>query len=328
MSHLLGFRLGASRYALPAELVSEIAEAGSAMHVVPAVEGRSLCIAWVRERWSPVVELDDLVGGVGTYSPGEPSVLLVLRLGVDGICLRVESVDGLLPIDAERVARCREIHDMIEYEGDVVRYVDPGGLALSGLTHHGNTGEPMEERRRAEEPLQLITFSVGGEDFGVDVMRVQRVLRIPELRSIPNSPDFVEGLARVRQSVVPVIDMRKRFGISIDAARDGRLLVVDSAGDSVGLVVDDVPGVVKLEAEAVGPSPDLFKGLASRYLQGIGEVDGRLVILLDLDEILSSTERIELKRLRDAADSLSAGESDVTGNAKEPLQDTARLPEP
>jgi purine-binding chemotaxis protein CheW len=159
---------------------------------------------------------------------------------------------------------------------------------------------------------------VGGEDFGIDVGKVQRVLKVPELRTVPDAPDFVEGLMSEGESVLPVIDLRKRFSLTIDdAAGAARLVTVDSAGSPVGLVVDEVPGVVKVTLNSVAPAPDFFRGLASRYLHGIVDLQGRLVILLDLDEILSSTERIELEQMMDAVESASADPSHANESVEE-----------
>lgn len=176
----------------------------------------------------------------------------------------------------------------------------------------------MEGDREDREPLQLITFRVGGEDFGIDVAKVQRVLNVPELRTVPNAPDFVEGLMSVGESVVPVVDVRKRFSLTIDdAAGEGKLVTVESAGSLVGLVVDEVPGVVRVEPNSVASAPDLFRGLSSRYLHGIADVHGRLVILLDLDEILSSTERIELEKMMDVVENAPPGPSNANESIEE-----------
>lgn len=318
MQRLLTFRVEDSRYAIPADVISELVDSIPAIHEVPAAEGRSLSLAWVHERWVPVVELADLVAGVAPLGGGGDAALLVL--GLDGALLgvRVTALDGVLQLDGERIPRERRLDDLVEVDGDLVRYLDPAKLVPSGSKFRGEKGGSMESDREAREALQLITFRLGGEDFGIDVAKVQRVLNVPQLRTVPNAPDFVEGLMSVGESVIPVIDMRKRFSLSIDnVAAAGRLVTVDLAGSLVGLVVDEVPGVVRVDPNSVAPAPDLFKGLASRYLLGIVDVRGRLVILVDLDEILSSTERIELEQMMGAVEDASADPSNANGNVEE-----------
>jgi purine-binding chemotaxis protein CheW len=300
LQRLLTFRVKESRYAIPADVISELVDPMPTTHEVPAADGNSLSLAWVRERWVPVVELADLVAGVAPLGHGGDAALLVL--GLDGALLAVgvAALDGVLQIDGEKISRERGLDDLIEVDGDLVRYVDPAKLVPPGSEFSGEKGGSMESDRETREALQLITFRVGGEDFGIDVAKVQRVLNVPQLRTVPNAPDFVEGLMSVGESVIPVIDVRKRFGLTIDnfAAAD-RLVTVDLAGKLIGLVVDEVPGVVRVDPDSIAPAPDFFKGLASRFIHGIVDLHGRLVILLDLDEILSSTERIELEQMMD-----------------------------
>jgi purine-binding chemotaxis protein CheW len=150
--------------------------------------------------------------------------------------------------------------------------------------------------------LQLIAFRIGGEEFGIDVMKVERVLKTPEIRSVPQSPEFVEGVVSVQEDVVPVIDMRKRFSVpQSEWAVPGALLVARIAADRVALVVDEVPGVARPSVESLSPAPEFFKGLAGRYLDGIAQEADRLIVLLNLDEILGSQERIALGEMIEAA---------------------------
>ncbi len=307
MRELVAFRVGDSRYALPAEAVNECVEVGRITESVPAADGGRLKLANVRDRWVPVVDLVKAIPGAPEVDPdAENSVLLVLGRDRARLALRVEAFDGVVGL-SESVAYERRMDDLIELNGELVHFVDPAALLASGALLEGEGGS-MEEKSTAAEPLQLVAFRVGGEEFGLEVMKVKRVLKVPELRTVPTAPEFVEGVVSVADAVVPVIDMRKRFGVAAGPG-GGQLLVVEAANSTVGLVVDEVPGVTNIAEDAVSPAPDFFKGLAGRYLEGIAEDEGRLIILLNLEEILSSKERIALEKMLQAKGEVSQGGS-------------------
>jgi purine-binding chemotaxis protein CheW len=298
------FRVGDERYALPADVVAECVEVGPITDTVPTTAGGRLGLASVRGHWVPVVELADTVEGAARLdSSAASSVLLVLGRDRGYLGLRVEGFDGVFALD-RRVGPGRRGDAVIELDGELVRFIDPGVLLASRAELLGKEGAQMEEHQAAAEPIQVVAFRVGGEEFGVDVMRVQRVLKKPDIRVIPNAPAFVEGVVAVRDSIVPVIDMRKRFSVPDKPTHSAGALLVVAAGDGqVALVVDEVPGVAKLQRDSVSPAPEIFKGLAGKYLEGIAEDQGRLLILLNLDEILTSKERIALnKMLKTAGD--------------------------
>jgi purine-binding chemotaxis protein CheW len=154
----------------------------------------------------------------------------------------------------------------------------------------------MRNVRQAAVPqVQLVTFRVGGEEFGLDVFQVHEILRYTETTPVPKAPAFVEGVLDVRGSLVPVIDLRKRFEVP-DAAYDDdtRIVLVDFQGERLGLVVDAVTEVLRAPETSITPPPSYFKGLAAEFLRGIVRLEKRLVVLLDLERILSSQERMAL----------------------------------
>ena len=312
MSELVAFRVGESRYALPADVVSECVEVGRITESVPASGGGRLGLARVRDRWVPVLELVRAIPGAPQINPdADSTILLVLGRDRGRLALRVEAFDGVIDL-CGGVAYERRVDDPIELNGELVHYVDPAALLASAALLDGEGGS-MDEKTTAAEPLQVVAFRVGGEEFGLDVMKVKRVLKVPELRVVPKAPEFVEGVVSIADSIVPVIDMRKRFSVS-ESGGGGHLLVVEAGDSQVGLVVDEVPGVTNIAEEAVSPAPEFFKGLAGRYLEGIADDRGRLIILLNLEEILSSKERIALKKM--LKEEGKASKSDSAGGAK------------
>lgn len=140
--------------------------------------------------------------------------------------------------------------------------------------------------------FQLVTFRVGREEFSVDILNVQEIIRMSEITRVPRAPEFVEGVINLRGKVIPVLDLRKRFGLSaVERNNESRIIVVDSGATVVGLIVDSVSEVLRLPASTVEPPPEIVGGVESDYIDGVGKLDGRLVILLNLDRVLSGRER-------------------------------------
>jgi purine-binding chemotaxis protein CheW len=150
-------------------------------------------------------------------------------------------------------------------------------------------------RQAAVPQVQLVTFKVGGEEFGLDVFQVHEILRFQAPTSVPRAPRFVEGVLDVRGTLVPIVDLRRRFETArAEVDDDTRIIVVDHATERLGLVVDSVTEVLRAPETAITPPPSYIRGLAAEYLRGIVRIGERLVILLELDKILTSDERIAL----------------------------------
>lgn len=144
----------------------------------------------------------------------------------------------------------------------------------------------------SKELLQLVTFRLGNEEFSLDILRVQEIIRHMELTRVPRTPDFVDGVINLRGRVIPVLDLRKRFGLPSDErTNETRIIVVDVDSKTVGLKVDAVSEVLRLPADTVEPAPAIVTGAESDYIKGVGKLDGRLLILLDVEKILTRTER-------------------------------------
>jgi purine-binding chemotaxis protein CheW len=135
-----------------------------------------------------------------------------------------------------------------------------------------------------------VSFHVGGEEFGLDILRVQEIIRVQQLTRVPNSPDFVEGVINLRGKVIPVIALRKRFGLQILAQdKQTRIVVVEVKGTVLGFMVDSVSEVLRIPADTVEPPPRLGK-VEREYVSGVGKLNDRLLILLDVDRLMSESE--------------------------------------
>jgi purine-binding chemotaxis protein CheW len=143
--------------------------------------------------------------------------------------------------------------------------------------------------------IQLVSFQIGGEEFGLDILRVQEIIRIQQLTRVPNSPDFVDGVINLRGKVIPVIALRKRFGLATQPHdKQTRIVVVEVRGTVLGFIVDSVSEVLRLPAETIEAPPRLGK-VEREYVSGIGKLESRLLILLDVDRLLHESEAMKLE---------------------------------
>lgn len=151
----------------------------------------------------------------------------------------------------------------------------------------------MEETQKKQDAalLQLVTFSIGEEEFGVDILKVQEIIRIMEITKVPRAPRFVEGVINLRGKVIPIIDLRRRFGLDNKSHdKHTRIIVIEINNMIVGFVVDSVSEVLRIPTDTVEPPPPVAAGVESEYISGVGKLQDRLLILLDLDRLLSGTE--------------------------------------
>lgn len=147
---------------------------------------------------------------------------------------------------------------------------------------------------------QIVTFRVGDDLFAADIFAVERVLRHQPPTSIPNVPDWLEGVIDYQGRVVPVVNLRARFAMpATERTSDARILVFNTHGEWVGAIVDAVLEVTSFEPSQLAPPPPIFRGLASEYLRGIIRRGDRLLIFLDVARLLAATERLQLDVARE-----------------------------
>jgi len=152
----------------------------------------------------------------------------------------------------------------------------------------------METNRAGMEQIHhMVGFTVGTEESCVDILKVQEIIRMMEITKIPNAPDYAEGVINLRGKVIPVIDFRKRFNLAEDCngnADSRRIVVVDIAGATIGLIVDQVSHVIKLENDKVSATPDAVKNGSGGCFSGIGRLGEKLIILLDVEDMFGEGE--------------------------------------
>jgi len=156
--------------------------------------------------------------------------------------------------------------------------------------HEVRAAGALQGPHSGHRELQLVSFKVGGEEFCLDILRVQEIIRIQALTRVPNSPSFVEGVINLRGKVIPVIALRRRFGLDeIAHDKQTRIVVSETKGAVLGFIVDSVSEVLRIPASTVEPPPRLGK-VEREYVSGVGKLDSRLLILLDVDRLLGEVE--------------------------------------
>jgi purine-binding chemotaxis protein CheW len=160
------------------------------------------------------------------------------------------------------------------------------------------------------DDLHLVTFRVGTELFGVPISTVQEIVRVPVISRIPQAPEFVKGVINLRGRVITVVDIRTRMGQANaaadaadaeDQAKKARVLVVEAEGRLVGVIVDEVAEVLRLAAAQVDPPPPMVAGLSNQYLKGVGKLKDDLLILIDIERVLTNDELGAIDELQPAA---------------------------
>ena len=139
---------------------------------------------------------------------------------------------------------------------------------------------------------QLVVFDLASEGYGVDIGAVREIIRMQEITRVPKTPEFVEGVINLRGKVIPVIDLRKRFGLHVaEQNKDNRIVVVDIGKQDIGVIVDAVTEVLRISTDSVEPPTSVITSADSDYLLGIAKLENRLIILLDLESVLSKEEK-------------------------------------
>jgi purine-binding chemotaxis protein CheW len=145
--------------------------------------------------------------------------------------------------------------------------------------------------------VHLVGFRIGAETFGVPIALVHEIVRVPEITTVPEAPECVDGVINLRGKIIPIVDLRKRFGErSCAPNKRNRILVAEFEGKLVGLMVDAASEVLKIPPSEIEAPPDVFEDGQIRYVTGVGKLGGRLIIMVDITKVL---QRGELRRISD-----------------------------
>ncbi len=156
-----------------------------------------------------------------------------------------------------------------------------------------------QDKKSTAETIQLVNFRLRDENFGVDISAVREIIRVADITHIPQAPSFIYGVTNLRGQVIAVIDLARQFGLAPqqDLPETARIVVIEIKGQTVGMLVDEVPEVLKIADENIEPTPEVIQTeVRTDYIKGVGKLDNRLVILLDLEKLLAGHDAEELAK--------------------------------
>lgn len=167
----------------------------------------------------------------------------------------------------------------------------------------GKNNLPIEEASETKdtdvaegEIVQLVSFLLDDVEYGIDILRVHEIIRFPDITRLPNTPAFIKGVVNLRGSVIPVVDVRDRFGFPrADVTDLTRIIVIETEDKLVGLMVDNVYQVVRLPMRNIEPPSRMIEGVSDEFIEGIGRMNDRLVIILTLENILFEKAQKQLQ---------------------------------
>jgi purine-binding chemotaxis protein CheW len=156
----------------------------------------------------------------------------------------------------------------------------------------------MTAQAEESRTLQVACFHVGAEEYALDIMRIKEIINPVRITTVPKAPRFIEGIIELRGAILPVVDLRRRFDLpATKPTRESKYVIVSLAGKIVGLIVDRVSEVLRIDSNEVKEAPDMAIGQEARFFLGVYQRDKRIVLVLDIDEVLTSMERSELAEL-------------------------------
>jgi purine-binding chemotaxis protein CheW len=151
-----------------------------------------------------------------------------------------------------------------------------------------------ESNQDAEKSLQMVGFRLGNEEYGVEINKVREIILVGEITQVPETPPFVKGLINLRSTVIPIIDLKLRFGLmEMPRTDETRIVVLNVAGKTIGIIVDAVNEVIRISVDQIAPPPPAVAGLDQEHLVGLAKLEDRLLILLDIENILNDETETE-----------------------------------
>lgn len=316
---LVSFDLGAQEYALPLERVREIIPLPDRVSDVPRAETAVIGVVTLRDRLLPLVSLRALLGLPNGTHHEQRGKVLVLPMGSGAVGMVADRTREILRVDptvidpapalltrgagdAEITSICR-----LDHGRRLVAVLSPDRLFRSDLVRrvladHGNVhaGEESQTSRDAMADEQFIIFRLGDQEYGMPVAAVDEIARPPEhVTRLPKSPAFIEGVMNLRGSVVPIVDLRRRFELTSEEPGNARrILVLKAGGGKTGFMVDVVSEIIKVPSHAIRPAPEL----SSEQMRLIGHVatldeQQRMILLVDPAQLLTRVEADALAKL-------------------------------
>ncbi len=319
---LVTFSLGEEDYAFEVETVQEIMRVGNIADVPnapPHIKG----LITVRDTVMPTFDLRTLLN-LSHETDDEHERILIVETGEFTLGMIVDQVREVRrypksiiqsPPDSEDAHELKGIvkvdngkklimilHQEMLLSDDenqsITQWMDSEGM---NVMEENNDRQPGGGEQAMADEVQLVTFNIGDEEYGIYITRIQEINRLGKITKLPKSPDFIEGVTNLRGEVIPVIDTRKRFGLELKDNDDRtRIIIVDMAGKKTGLIADRVNEVLRLPTGNISPPPPVMSARSeAQFLSGIGKLDNgeRMVLLLDAEKILNIKEQEALRQI-------------------------------
>jgi purine-binding chemotaxis protein CheW len=146
------------------------------------------------------------------------------------------------------------------------------------------------------DTLQIVSFHLGREEYGVDIAQVQEIIRLVEITHVPRAPHFIEGVINLRGQLIPIIDLRTRFEMPrVEPTKSTRIVVTEIAGKRLGIIVDSVSEVLTIPMDNIEQAPEIVAGVGTEYIRSVGKLGDRLIIMLDLALVVAPQEKRQLE---------------------------------
>ncbi|AGW14953.1 chemotaxis protein CheW [Megalodesulfovibrio gigas] len=328
---MVTFRLAEEEFAIDIMQVQEIIRV-TEITTVPKAPDFIKGVMSLRNRLLPIMDLRtrfgleadetaSAVGGSAAVDDDEIDARRIVVLDLDGVLtgIQVDSVSEVmrlpkssieLPpaiINSEDASRLKGVGKLNKGERllmllDAARLLSDEERQEVAATAGSATRHELKAAQEIDDEAQLVCFHVAHEEYGIDIMRVQEIIRIEEITTVPKAPDFVEGIVNLRGNVLPVIDMRTRFNLEKgERTEQNRIVVLSIQGRTTGVIVDSVSEVLRMAKKDIEPPPSVLSGSSpdKRFIDGLGKLNKgkRIIILLNVDSILSGEEGLELMEL-------------------------------
>jgi purine-binding chemotaxis protein CheW len=167
-------------------------------------------------------------------------------------------------------------------------------------TAEGKEAAPGAAAEAASRGGKYLTFVLDQEEYGLEILKVREIIGMMDITTVPQTPDFVKGVVNLRGKVIPVVDLRLKFGMNeVEATQETCIIVVEVGGVQMGIVVDTVSEVLDIEESAIEDPPRFGTQVDTAFIRGMGKVDKRVKILLDIEKVLSSEELVMMGDMTD-----------------------------
>jgi purine-binding chemotaxis protein CheW len=302
---LVSFRLGKEEYAMDIMLVKEIIRVPEMMKV-PNSESYVDGVISIRNNLLPVINLRRYFAMEPTGITDQTRVLIAdmgdFTAGfiVDKVCEVLRVPAGMIQPPPRIAAQSEQLKGVAKIDNGrrLIMMLEPSKIMsfdayrmISGLEGASQeSGGVKSLERQAMDEEQLVAFKIDNEEYGIKIREVQEINRMTEVTRVPRAPFYIDGIVNLRGNIIPVMDLRKFFGLSEKAVTDAtRIIIVDSAGVKTGIIVDSVSEVLRFDKAFIESPPELLSsGIDSSYIEGVGKLDDgkRMVLILRLNKIL------------------------------------------